>query len=332
MKTDDDPFKDLHSNTEKDKSERVPIGSGVGEELRALNISGNATSNSIPLTELEQINAIQRMNTNFIFLFGAAQRGKTVVTSSIINFLSSVEAGGDLSPFNVGTEDDRNEKDHGHNLYKKILRGFAEKRFPSRTVLVGNDEPIYVNVRFTPKNIRDNDPINLTFLEMPGDALQRIDSPDGGRGEIPESIDVFFRTTNVSISFILLTEHGLAAKDDLLMAAFIDYVRNKNREFSDARLLLLVAKWDKYDGGLSIEEFVRLNMPVTHNKLHDDKHSVAEFSIGVVDRADGKDFIKTYNPIPAKKVVNWIYINATGKALYKKKFWPNLRSKFMKYI
>ena len=283
-------------------------------------------SSTIALTELQQIDAIQRMNSNFIFLFGAAHRGKTVVTSSVLNFLSSVESEGDLAPFAV-----KKDVDHGNDLYRKILRVFAEKRFPLRTVLVGNDEPIYVNVRFTPHNQRDKEALNLTFLEMPGDHLARIDAPEGGRGELPASIDIFFRTKGVSISFILITEHGLAAQDDQLIASFIDRVRHENKNFSNARFLLLVTKWDEYDGGLPVDEFVKLNMRLTHSKLHDSKHSISDFSIGEVGTADEKPFLQSYNSIAPRKVINWLYTNITGKPMYQKKFLDKLLSKFLKY-
>jgi hypothetical protein len=289
--------------------------------------NSSVESNHPAMTELQQINAIQRMSTNYVFLFGAQQRGKTVVTSSIMNFLSSADSEGDLSPFAVK----KNQTDHGNELLQKILRTFAEQRFPERTVLVGEKEPIHMNVRFTPNNKRDRTALNFTFLEMPGDELRRIDAPDGGRGEFPVSIDVFFKTINTSISFILVTEHELAAEDDQLISSFINFVRHENKNFSDSRFLLLITKWDTYDGGLSIDEFIKLNMRLTHAKLHDNKHSVCDFSIGDVATAGGKAFLQRFNPVPSKQVINWLYRNITGKPMYKKTFWEKVSSKFMRY-
>nr|CBA26532.1 hypothetical protein Csp_E36200 [Curvibacter putative symbiont of Hydra magnipapillata] len=280
------------------------------------------------------------MNTNFIFLFGGSQRGKTVVTSSIINFLSSVESEGQLVPFNV-----KKGSDAGNALFKKILWTFSQKIFPERTVLVENREPIYLNVRFTPNDNRDKEAINLTFLEMPGDVLQKIDVPEGGSGELPVSIDVFFKTIGTSISFILVTEHSRAAEDDQLMSSFIDHVRFQNKHFSSTRFLLLVTKWDDYDGGLPIDEFVKINMRLTHSKLHDTKHSISEFSIGEVGQVEDaasepdpvtkkkpqKDFLKQYNPTPSRRVINWIYTNVTGKPLYQKSFFERILAKFLKF-
>lgn len=281
-----------------------------------------------PLTELDQINRIERMATNFIFLFGGQQRGKTVVTSSMINFMADAQmSGGQLSPFDVR----RGGLDHGNALYRKILRLFAERIFPGRTVLVGNEDPIYLNVKFTPTNLRDKQELFLTFLEMPGDSLQRIDAPDGGRGDFPTGIDVFFRAQGTSMSFILITEHTRAAEDDQLLSSFIDYVTKENRGFENSRFLLLVSKWDDYDGGLGLEEFVKRNMRLTYSKLYDKKHSMHEFSIGNVGVADNKPFLREFNPIPAKVVLNWVYTNVYHKPLYRKGFWARLRSMFLKY-
>lgn len=279
-----------------------------------------------PMTEVDQIKAIQRMNTNFVFLFGSQQRGKTVITSSVLNFLSGVEAEGNLVPV-------KNIKgsDYGNQLLSRLRRVFSESRFPERTVLIDGKEPIYVNVKFTPKNLRDHKEIFLTFLEMPGDHLKKIDAPDGGLGELPANIDVFFKTTNVKILFILVTDHTKAYEDDQLIATFIDYVNSVNKDFARSNYLLLVAKWDEYDGGLDINEFVKSNMRLTHAKLHNEANSISDFSIGAVGEADGKPFLKEFDSVPSKAVINWIYTQVHGKPLYKKSIFQRILGKFLKY-
>ena len=280
-----------------------------------------------PRSELDQIKAVERMATNFIFLFGGPQRGKTVVTSSLINFMADAQMSeGQLSSFNV-----KKGTDHGNALYRKILRVFANRGFPERTTLIGQGEVIHLNVRFIPNNQRDKEELFLTFLEMPGDSLQKIDAPDGGRGDFPKSIDAFFKAKDASILFILITEHLRAAEDDQLLSSFIDYVIRENKGFENSRFLLLVSKWDEYDGGLEIEEFVKRNMRLTSSKLHDKKHSISEFSIGEVSVADNTPFLKQFNPIPAKQVLNWVYKIVHHKYLYEKSFWEKVLSKFMKY-
>lgn len=271
-----------------------------------------------PPDELQQIREIQRRNTNYIFLFGAPGRGKTVITSSIVNFLSSVESEGQLSPFDV-----KEGVDKGNALLRKILWVFGQQRFPDRTALTENHEPIDVNVRFVPNDSKQK-PVNMTFLEMSGESLTVIDAPQGGRGALPSSINVFFNTKDVSISFILVTEHSKAAEDDQLIASFINFVRDENKTFSNSRFLLLVTKWDNYDGGLSVSEFVKLNMRLTYAKLHDKRHSISDFTVGEVGLAGGEPFLKSFNPNPSKGVINWIYSNIYGHPIYKASKWKKI--------
>lgn len=279
--------------------------------------------------EARQIRFLQTVakETNFVFMFGAAQRGKTVITSSIINFLSSVDARGELSPFRL-KRDSNEDGDPGRRLFNNIRRVFAQQRFPERTVLVGEREPIYVNVRFTPHKELDANPLSLSFLEMPGEDLQTVDAPDGGDGQLPPTIKAFMRVKGLTPAFILVTEPEKAFDDDQLMASFIDYINDIDRRFSNSKFLLLVTKWDEYEGNLSVAEFVKEKMRLTHAKLFDPKHSISAFSIGEVDKVDKKPFLKSFDPTYAKQVTNWLYQEFNGQPLYRRSKWH----KFLDFI
>lgn len=286
-------------------------------EIRTPDDQQATTARAAP-TQREQIEAIKRHDSNFVFLFGAPQRGKTVVSSSLINFMGSVGSEGKVSAFGL-----KKGVDEGNALLRRIQRQFALGVFPDRTSLAADGQPLYLNVAFVPVDPKSRK-LRLTFLEMPGDELQKVDSPDGGRGALPSSIDVFFNTEKVSLSFILVTDTSRAADDDLLMTAFMDYIAEKNSDFENARFLLLVAKWDEYDGDQSVDEFVRTNMPKTYGKLFSPRNSIAQFTIGTVRQADGKAFISEFDPIPAKQVLNWLYSNIEGRPLYKKSLWRRI--------
>ena len=266
--------------------------------------------------EARQIRFLQsvKKQTNFVFLFGAAQRGKTVITSSIVNFLSSVEAKGKLNPFKL-THDAT--IDEGRVLLDRMKRLHREQRFPERTVLVGNDEPIYVNIKFTPNRELDSDSLSMTFLEMPGDVLAKVDSPTG-IGGLPASINAFMQVEDLKPAFILITSPETAFDDDQKMVSFIDYITDLDPRFDASRFLLLITKWDLYQGELPIAEFVAQTMTGTYAKLYSPKHSIAAFSIGSVTKVDGKDFLQKYNSDYPKKVVNWLYQEFTGKPLYRR--------------
>jgi len=280
--------------------------------------------------EAEQIKFLQtvKKDTNFIFLFGAAQRGKTVITSSIVNFLSEARASqGQVRPFLLNL---RATTDEGAALFRRIRRAHAEQRFPERSVLSPNGEPIYVTLKFVPDKALDAPDLPMTFLEMPGDTLAEVDSPTGV-GSLPATINAFLKVDGLKPAFILVTAPETAAADDQLMASFIDYIYDVDRRFEVSKFLLLVTKWDTYEGQLSPSEFVAENMRLTNSKLFDPKHSVAPFSIGDVATVDGKPFLKRFEPSYAKAVTNWLYMEFTGKALYRRSFWKKVLDSFRRF-
>ena len=287
----------------------------------------DSTENEDP--EVKQIRFLQtvKRQTNFIFLFGAAQRGKTVITSSIVNFLSSIDAKGELAPFKL-THDAT--VDEGRALLTKMRRLHANQRFPERTLLVGNNEPIYVNVKFTPNRELDSDTLSMTFLEMPGDLLGKVDSPTGV-GSLPASINAFMRVDGLKPAFILITSPETAFDDDQTIVSFIEYITELDPRFNTSRFLLLVTKWDMYQGKLPIADFVAQTMPGTNAKLYNPQHSIAAFSIGAVDTVGGKPFLRQFNPEYPKQVVNWLYQEFTGKPLYRRSILRKILDGFIRF-
>ena len=312
------------SINDADGADNLPVSGSEGKEPPSRYESNSHNDGEDDLgssdtdgREARQIRFLQsvKKQTNFVFLFGAAQRGKTVITSSIVNFLSSVEAKGKLSPFKL-THDAT--IDEGRVLLDRMRRLHREQRFPERTVLVGNNnEPIYVNIKFTPNRELDSDSLSMTFLEMPGDVLAKVDSPTG-IGGLPASINAFMQVEDLQPAFVLITSPETAFDDDQKMVSFIDYITDLDPRFDASRFLLLITKWDLYQGALPIDEFVAQTMTGTYAKLYSPKHSIAAFSIGSVTKVDGKDFLKKYNSEYPKRVVNWLYQEFTGKPLYRR--------------
>src|SRR5213595_2023861 len=98
------------------------------------------------LTEAQQISYLENKETNFVFIFGKPAAGKTVITASLLNFLSSHCDYGNL----VGIYDESNQSSNeGRRTLETIRRKFSEKRLPARTDKGSLTE---IDIKFEPFN------------------------------------------------------------------------------------------------------------------------------------------------------------------------------------
>lgn len=254
--------------------------------------------------------------TNFVFLFGAAERGKSVVTSSVFNFLSSLESRGHVAPLRL---DAQGRTDKGIELMRRMQHQHTNHQFPERTVLF-DGEPIFASLKFSPDTALSSPELTMTFLDVPGDEIT-TNRAYADYGHLAATINALIKVDGLKLVFILVTSPDTAQSDDLLMSSFIDHVSSIDSRFDRSNFLLLLAKWDTYVGGLSPAEFVAKNMRVTDAQLHGAKHSIAAFSIGDVATVDGRPLVTRFEPKYAKNVVNWLYLQFTGKPLYRLSWW-----------
>lgn len=267
----------------------------------------------------EQIAYIENKDTDYVFLFGASQAGKTAVCASIIYYLSNPEVIlGDMEEFRYD-EDTRN-KLTDLTLINTIREAVRSRNFPGRTMLGSLS---HINIRYRPKR-RSRPAVSMTFLEMSGEDLQKVESTKEKFGSLPTDIDVFFKAdrNRVSMLFVLVTSHKYATRDDKLMVNFLDYIISQDSRFRDSRVLLLVSKWDTYVGDKDIKEFVRERMPFTWAKIGKSTNAYSSFTLGKVQEVDGNPFIATYDEEPAEKVFHWLYHTITGKHL--ESWWSRL--------
>jgi hypothetical protein len=202
----------------------------------------------------------------------------------------------------------------GQRVWDAIKQTIAEGRFPDRTgttdVKVFEIESVFVpanNRKFLSK-------LSVTFLDMGGEHLYEVSSRKSGK--LPSNIDIYFKAGNLPLTFIMVTSPEEARLDDHLMVNFLDYINQKSSHFREARVLLLVAKWDAYAGQDSVTDFLRFHMPNTFRRLDRPTNSYGVFSLGTIeDDVDGQPLIQEYDSRPAKAVFQWIYKTLTGKQL-----------------
>lgn len=255
------------------------------------------------MPELDQIKYLRDRPTNFIFLFGKPAIGKTAITASLIHYLNTECYYGSL---------EKNGNQEGQRLWEAFQQAIAERRFPGRT---GLGTVFEVEGLFVPSRTRQHlSKLPLTFLEVRGDSLWEVSIQKSGK--LPAHIDVYFKAGNISMTFIMVTSCDEAHEDDPLMVNFLDYIIQKSSRYREARVLLLVSKWDKYTGHATITEFLRQQMPQTFRRLSRGTNAYGVFSLGIIDDdVDGSPLIQEYSSKPAKRVFEWLYQTLTGQKI-----------------
>lgn len=301
------PLKQYKTMDTKDFKLEEKFGTDSEEEVLI------TASETLEVSEAEQINYLEGRETNFVFIFGRSGAGKTAITASLINYLSTECEHGNLVGIDNGD---------GRRLLETIRNTIRDKRFPDQTRI---GSLTHIDIRFEPlKKSKSN--LWITFLEMSGENLTAIELRDNTPSQFPPNIDVFFKANNLSMIFVLVTSQQQANRDDALMVTFLDYIIGKDSRFQNSRLLLLVSQWDTFVGEIETEEFIRTRMPLTYARLRKNTNAIRNFSLGRITMVDNFPRIQEYNGEPAEKVFHWIYETLTGKSLVS--WWEKFRRYF----
>jgi len=231
-----------------------------------------------------------KQNTNYVFVFGNTGSGKSTLMAALAKFFS-LKTVIQTNPINVD----------GSGMLYKWISDLSANKFPDRS-RVGDIYEIDLGLEFV-KGERDL--LQITFLEMSGEDLVKIDLRQGSE-QLEEK---FKRYIENSKMFIVVTDPQRAKEDDILMWQFFNYLSNNGINMS--RIGLVVTKWDLADKA-SLKEFVTQNMPQTTNWLHSDnieEGKVFSFTVGDIQN----DSIKTLNLNDCEKIGKWIYQTLTGK-------------------
>jgi hypothetical protein len=252
-------------------------------------------------TEAQYLEKLRVLQTNFLFLYGDAEAGKSAICSSLIYYL--------MTHPDVGKFTDRGQQSEGgQDFIRRSVDEIGQRRFLGRT---SKETVSLAGGRFAPQK-KGFSPIPLTFMEMAGEELRTLVAPRGTDG-FPKHIDVYLNDKSLKLIFVLVVRHDTVSHEkDMMMANFIDYLRSKDESFASAKILLLVSQWDSYRGDKSIGAFVREFLPLTHAALSYRESAISAYSVGDISTVDSRPYITRLNEESPARLIRWIYKTVTG--------------------
>lgn len=306
-------------NNEND--ELKPLSLDDSENLKPLSIDSNEDSHrtSVPISKTVT-NQIKNRDSNFVFFFGNPQSGKSVILSSILYHLSS--QAGVLRPI-IGTPNLHEVQTILYDFYENIRQGFL----PERTTV---GKVLEIDLVFEPNNkSKKVPPINLTFLETSGEDLRAIRRGGNFQSHISK-----YLSSNVPLTFIVVTSYDTADQDDTLINEFLDELERKEKNLRPVNIILVISKWDlsgrmDVDSPEELDNFIVNNLRRTSQRFDANELSKTFYTIGNVESRDGKQKITLLNLDTAAVLSNWLYESITGYPLnYEGTFWERIKFSF----
>jgi hypothetical protein len=264
--------------------------------------------------------SLSSKDSNFIFFFGNASTGKSVILASMLYHMNARE--GVIRP----KRNSPNTKEAEVLLFD-FLDNIRKGILPARTTV---NQVTRLDMVFEPNNkSKKVKPIDLTFLEMAGEDHMKIRRG----GTFHRSIEEYLNS-DIPLNFILVTDYNTAKEDDSLMFSFFNELERKGRNFKSVNAILVIAKWDKSGAmGVSSEEhladYIQRNMPMTNQKMDTYGLSKTFYTVGSVEKNEnGEDRLQELNLSTAKVLTNWLYESITNVSLdYEGTFWERLFGK-----
>jgi len=259
-------------------------------------------------------------DSNFVFFFGTAESGKSVILSSMLYYLSS--QAGVLRP----KLDTPNSKEAEVLLFD-FLDNIRKGVLPNRTT---RDRVTRIDLIFEPNNkSKKVPPIKLTFLETSGENHYEIRRG----GNYHSSIDEYLNA-NIPLNFILVTDYDTAHNDDALMMSFLNELERKGKSLKSVNAILVVSKWDKSGsmGVSSVEQldnFIRDRMPMTSQRMDTYGLNKSFYTIGHMEKNSiGEERLTKLNLQTAKVLSEWLYRSIVGVDInYEGTFWERFFGK-----
>lgn len=305
-----------------DNENLKPLSFDNEEELKPLSFETKTqTSNDdfVPIAKATS-NDIKNKDSNFVFFFGTAESGKSVILSSMLYYLSS--QAGVLRP-KLGTPNTKEAQVLLSDFFENIRQGIL----PNRTT---RDQVTRLDLVFEPNNkSKKVPPINLTFLETSGENHNEI-----RRGGSYHSSIESFLNANIPLTFIIVTSYESAHKDDTLINEFLDELERKGKNLKSVNAVVLVSKWDK-SGRMDVENEEELNnffyerLSRTSQRIDTYGLSKSYYTIGNIQNNSGEERIGLLSLATAEVLSKWLYRSIVGFDLdYEGTFWERIKFSF----
>jgi GTP-binding protein EngB required for normal cell division len=268
-------------------------------------------------------NSIKEKDSNFVFFFGTAESGKSVILSSMLFYLSS--QAGALRP-KLSTPNTKEAEVLLYDFLENLRKGIL----PSRTT---RDQVTRLDLVFEPNNrSKKVKPVNLTFLETSGENHNEIRRG----GHYHNSIEEYL-SANIPLSFILVTSYETAHNDDVLMFTFLNELERKGKSLKSVDAILVISKWDKSGSfGVSnaeqLENFIRERLPMTSQRLDTYGLNKTYYTIGNLEKnSTGEERLTSLNLQTAQVLSEWLYRSITGYDInYEGTFWERIKFSLFK--
>lgn len=281
--------------------------------------TGTPGNSFVPISSVttQQVNT---KDSNFVFFFGTAGSGKSVILASLLYYMSS-QAGVLRPKLNAPNTQ------VAEALFYDFLDNLRKGTLPDRTT---RDAVTRLDLVFEPNNrSKKVKPINLTFLETSGENHYEIRRG----GHYHSSIEEYL-SANIPLNFVLVTGHDTAHLDDTLIVTFLNKLELKEKSLKSVNLILVISKWDKSGtmgvaGEEQLEHFIKERLPMTSQRLDTYGLSKTFFTVGSVEPGpDGKERLTSLNLETAQILTEWLYEGITGVDInYEGTFWERLFGK-----
>ncbi len=305
-----------------DNENLKPLSLDNEEELKPLSFeTKNKISNDdfVPIAKATS-NDIKNKDSNFVFFFGDAGTGKSVILSAMLYYMRSQV--GVIRP-KLGTPNTKEAQVLLSDFFENIRQGIL----PNRS---DRDRVIRLDLVFEPNNKSSKvPPVNLTFLEMSGENHKEIKRG----GNYHSSIESYLNA-NIPLTFIMVTSFESAHKDDVLINEFLDELERKNKNLKSVNAILIVSKWDKsgrtdVDNTEELDSFIYERLPMTAQRIDTYGLSKTYFTIGSIVNSEGLDKINLLNLSTAEVLSKWLYRSIVGYDLdYEGTFWERIKFSF----
>jgi hypothetical protein len=297
--------------------ELVPLSLGSDDNLAPLNFESNKHSDDFVSIAKPTVSDIKNKDSNFVFFFGTAESGKSVILSSMLYYLSS--QAGVLRP-RLETPNSKEAEVLLYDFFDNIRQGIL----PNRTT---RDQVTRLDLVFEPNNrSKKVVPINLTFLETSGENHNEI-----RRGGSYHSSIESFLNANIPLTFIIVTSYDSAHKDDTLINEFLNELERKGKHMQSVNVILVISKWDK-SGRMDVasaeelDSFISERLSRTSQRIDTYGLSKTYYTIGSLHNNNGEERIGLLNLATAEVLSNWLYSSIVGYDInYEGTFWEKIK-------